>query len=136
MMLGIGAAELDECSYYSNGKVNPNRPWYCGPQALAADIYGWFQYGSTPQPKVATPASPSTQDQMMQPGLWTPDDAAAGATPQQSAELTQQAIRDAELAGSYTPSGILPVNASGEVNWPMMLLIAASATAALVLTRK
>ena len=112
-----------------------SRPWWCGPSELLADFYGWFQYGSIPKPQIAPPASPETRPQMTDYVAWTPEDAAAGATPQRSAELTQQAIRDAEAAGAYTPAGTLPVNASGEVNWSSLILLAAGLGAALLLTR-
>ena len=134
MMLGIGALPNPECLRYGTGA---ERPWWCGPSELVSDIYCWFQYGSTPAPSMpATPSAPATVEAMTVPGAFTPADAAAGATPQQTALLTQQAIRDAEASGTYNPAGLLPVNASGEVNWVSLALVGAAVIGALLLTRR
>lgn len=104
MILRRGMGDTSPCVLV-NGQWAPSSPSWCGPQQLLSDIYGWFQFGSIPSPQVASPASPQTQSQMTQPGAFTPQDAAAGASPQQSAALNQQAIADAELTGTYIPEG-------------------------------
>lgn len=116
MILRRGVGDANPCVLV-NGQWSASSPSWCGPQQLLSDIYGWFQFGSVPNPQVASPAAPQTQVQMTQPGAFTPDDSAAGATPQQSATLTQQAISDAELAGTYLPQ----TAAGGSAIWVYLI---------------
>ena len=143
MMLGIktglGLGPSDVC-------YDQNHPWWlpnifddsaesdclksvqsAAPGELAADIYSRIEYGTIPGPTLpAAPAAPQTQAEMTTPGAWTPDQAAAPTLPQTAAD-TQAAIKAAQAAGTYNPSGNLPINASGTVNWAVVAVVAAVA---------
>jgi hypothetical protein len=110
-----------------------NAPYQSIPGTIGDTITSWLadlgasaKYGTIPNATsiVPYPASPSTQDQMVTPGAWTPGDAGAqGLANSQTAQtsLISQAINQ----GSYDPTGNYWVPTTGSVGWGNLAIIGA-----------